>query len=135
MPSFGVESQRHRETIDPKLQGIVNEAIKIFDFSIICGFRNKEDQNKAYQTKQSKHHWPQSKHNRLPSKAVDLASWDSKLKQIDWFNHKRFILLAGIIIGIAYMKDIKIRWGGDWDRDTFLGDENFLDLSHFELID
>jgi hypothetical protein len=135
MPSFGTNSKKHRETIDPRLQEIVDEAIKIFDFSIVCGFRNEEDQNKAYETKKSKLRWPQSKHNTNPSLAVDLAPWDFTTNKIDWFNHKRFIWLAGIIMGIAHLKGINIRWGGDWNRDTFLRDENFLDLAHFELHD
>jgi peptidoglycan L-alanyl-D-glutamate endopeptidase CwlK len=27
-----------------------------------------------------------------------------------------------------------IRWGGDWDSDTEVNDQTFIDLPHFELI-
>ena len=30
--------------------------------------------------------------------------------------------------------NIKLRWGGDWDRDTQVKDNSFDDLLHFELI-
>ena len=135
MPSFGTKSKRHRKTLDPKLQEIVDEAIKIFDFSIICGHRNKEDQNKAFEKKRSKLRWPKSRHNSMPSKAVDIGPYDPSVKNVDWFNHKRFIWLAGIIMAIAHTKDIKIRWGGDWNSNTFMRDENFLDMAHFELME
>ena len=135
MPFFGRNSEKQRETIDPGLQEILDEASKIFDFTNICGHRNKEDQNKAYETKRSKLRWPKSKHNSKPSKAVDVAPWEPSIKNVDWFNHKRFIWLAGIIMAIAHTKDIKIRWGGDWNGDTFMRDENFLDMAHFELVE
>ena len=28
----------------------------------------------------------------------------------------------------------RIRWGGDWDGDTDVKDQKFMDLPHFELI-
>jgi len=43
-------------------------------------------------------------------------------------------------MGVARMlKDIgeiehEVRWGGDWDRDTELKDNRFMDLVHIELI-
>jgi peptidoglycan L-alanyl-D-glutamate endopeptidase CwlK len=37
-------------------------------------------------------------------------------------------------MGIAAKMGIKIRWGGDWDRDEELHDQTFFDLPHFELI-
>lgn len=30
---------------------------------------------------------------------------------------------------------IEIRFGGDWDRDYDLDDQDFMDLVHFELIE
>ena len=32
------------------------------------------------------------------------------------------------------MKGIPLRWGGDWDVDTELKDNDFDDLPHFELL-
>lgn len=134
MPSFGSASRQRRETLDPRLQELVDEAIRIFDFTIVCGHRNEEDQEKAFSEGKSKLHWPDSKHNSSPSKAVDLAPYDPELKRIDWNNRDRFIMLAGIIMGVAQQKNISIRWGGDWDSDTFMRDHTFHDLPHFELV-
>jgi len=30
--------------------------------------------------------------------------------------------------------DISIRWGGDWNMDTYVKDQRFNDLPHFELV-
>ena len=40
---------------------------------------------------------------------------------------------GGFVKGVASQKGIKIRWGGDWDSDNDLHDQNFIDLPHFEL--
>jgi len=134
MPKFGPASKKRYKTLDPKLQEIVDIAIKIYDFTIVCGYRNKEDQNDAYRTGASQKKWPKSKHNTNPSKAVDLGPYSSKLKDVDWENLEAFIYLAGIILGIAAAKGIKIRWGGDFNMNTIIGDDNFKDWGHFELI-
>ena len=39
----------------------------------------------------------------------------------------------GIAVGIAKRKGIKLRWGGDWDRDGELSDNRFNDLGHLEI--
>ena len=36
-------------------------------------------------------------------------------------------------MGIANRLEIPIRWGGDWDMDTYVKDQKFKDLPHFEL--
>lgn len=68
-------------------------------------------------------------HNKTPSLAVDVAPWP-----IDWNDKNRFYHFAGRVQGIAQMFNIKIRWGGDWDSDNDLKDQNFYDLPHFELV-
>ena len=42
--------------------------------------------------------------------------------------------MAGFVMGIANTVGIKLRWGGDWDKDTELKDNKFNDLGHFEII-
>ena len=42
--------------------------------------------------------------------------------------------MAGLVLGIAAVFGIKIRWGGDWDSDNDLNDQKFMDLAHFEEI-
>ena len=122
MYSFGKRSRERLAECDPKLQEIMNEVIKIMDISILCGYRTKKDQEEAFEKGHSKLQYPESKHNSKPSKAVDIAPWDNG---IDWNNKESFHELAGIIKGIAHMKGIKIKWGGDFN--------SFFDGPHFEL--
>lgn len=128
MASFGPKSLIKLAELDPRLQEVLNEAIKIIDFTIICGHRNKEDQEAAVKGGFSKVHFPNSKHNSLPSKAVDVAVYP-----IDWDDIKSFSYLAGIIVGIGAMKGYKITWGADWDRDGKTSDEKFIDAPHLEI--
>lgn len=138
MAAFGRASRKRYKTLHYKLQMIMDEAIQIMDFTIVCGHRNKRDQEKAFNESKSKKHWPDSNHNQMPSIAVDAAPWDPTMRNgrgdIDWNNRDRFILLAGIIKGIAHKMGIEIRWGGDWNSDTFMRDQKFIDMPHFELI-
>jgi len=53
---------------------------------------------------------------------------------IDWKDTKRMYMFVGFVRGIATSMNIKIRCGADWDGDTQVKDQNFNDLSHFELI-
>lgn len=42
--------------------------------------------------------------------------------------------LAGVMEAAARSIDIKIRWGGDWDKDGILLEKgSFIDAPHFEL--
>ena len=52
---------------------------------------------------------------------------------IDWEDRERFSYFAGFVKGVAWRLNIRVRWGGDWDGDTELSDNNFDDLVHFEL--
>ena len=129
MPKFSHISKKKVETCHPLLQEVINEAINRFDFTVLWGHRAKATQNKFYQKGTSTKAWPDSKHNVWPSEAIDIAPYP-----IDWQDERRFTFLAGIILGIAYMKRIPMRWGGDWDRDTEVKDNKFNDLGHFELV-
>lgn len=130
MPSFGEKSRNNLNSAHPKLQELFNEVIKHYDCSVLCGFRGKEEQQRAYKDKKSSKQFPHSKHNRLPSNAVDVAPWP-----IEWENLKRFYYFAGFVKGVALSMGIKIRWGGDWDGDTDLDDQQLNDLPHFEIIE
>lgn len=104
--------------------------IKYVDCTVIQGHRGQVSQDEAYRTGKSKLRYPQSKHNSLPSKAVDVAPFP-----IDWANRERFAYFAGVVKGIALAKGIALRWGGDWNRDGNTKDETFSDMPHFELED
>ena len=127
---FGVKSAERLATCDVRLQEILNEAIKIVDFSVICGHRDKEAQNMAYYEGKSKLQYPDSKHNTNPSEAVDVAPYP-----IDWNDTERFAHLIGILRGIAHTKGYKLRVGIDWDMDGDIRDHSFMDYPHIEIVD
>tara|TARA_R110002051_G_scaffold324738_1_gene423377 strand:+ start:745 stop:1140 length:396 start_codon:yes stop_codon:yes gene_type:complete len=130
MPRFGKRSRSRLKTCDTRLQDLFNEVIKHFDCSVIQGHRGKEDQNKAFKEGKSKLKYPNGNHNATPSRAVDVAPYP-----INWNDRERFTYFAGYVVGIALQMGLKIRWGGDWDMDTQVKDNNFDDLPHFELRD
>lgn len=130
MAKFGNRSTKELSTVHPKLQEILNEAIKYFDFSIIQGHRGKVEQNGLLAAGKSKLEYPKSKHNQVPSLAVDIVPYP-----VDWKDTRRFSVLAGIMYTIAWQRGVKIRWGGNWSRDLVIGfrKNGFDDLPHFEI--
>lgn len=130
MAQFGTVSKERLATCEKPLQDLMNEVIKHFDCSIICGHRNQADQNKAVAEGMSKTPWPESRHNTYPSKAVDIMPYP-----IDWKDTNRIYMFVGIVRGIATQMKIPIRCGADWDGDMQTKDQNFHDLPHIELID
>ena len=128
MPSFSQRSKANLNTCHEWLQEILNRAIGDFDFTVICGYRDEAAQNHAYSTGYSKVRYPHSKHNNVPSMAVDIAPYP-----IAWERRDRFIYLAGWVKGVASIQGYPIIWGGDWNDNTILSDEHFFDLGHFEI--
>jgi peptidoglycan L-alanyl-D-glutamate endopeptidase CwlK len=118
--NFSEVSASKLATCDKRLQLICNEAIKEIDFSVLCGHRSEVSQDKAYRTGKSQLNWPDSKHNKQPSLAVDVAPYP-----IDWKDIARFYGLAGIFMKVALSNGIDITWGGHWS--------NLRDYGHFEL--
>ncbi len=120
MPKFSKTSEERLALCHPDLVRVAHAAIKRFDFAVLCGHRGKEDQEKAFAEKRSKLRWPKSRHNLLPSEAMDLAPYP-----IDWNDTKRFKTLAMIVLEEAARLGVKLTWGGDW--------ASFPDMPHFEL--
>lgn len=132
MPKFSKISLDRLHTCDERLQAICEEVIKHFDFTVVCGRRDKEDQDAAYNSGKSKLKWPESKHNRMPSLAVDIAPYRNG--GIAWSDTRSFYYLAGLMKGIAAQKGITLRWGGDWNSDNDFSDQSFNDFPHFEIV-
>jgi len=130
MPAFSTLSEQRLATCDPRLQAILKEAIRHVDFTIMCGFRGPDEQEDAFRTGRSKVRWPNSKHNRRPSVAVDLAPFP-----VDWTDTARFARLAGYIERIAHEQGVKLRWGGDFDQDGRTVGEKFIDMPHLEIAE
>ena len=129
MAFFGTTSKLRLTTCHPNIRAVMYEAVKVIDIKIIAGRRGEEAQTAAYESGNSQVPWPESTHNTDPSEGIDVAPYP-----IAWDDRERFTLMAGIILGIAWMMDIKLRWGGDWNRETEVKDNKFDDLGHFELV-
>lgn len=155
MPSFSNLSQSRLNQCHTDLQVILNEAIKYVDFSVISSYRNRDEQNELYARGFSKVIYPNSKHNKFPSLAVDVAPYYKKyggalfggpeqLKRImrqtgkskaevESFINKSYARLIGIFEGIALDYEISLRVGLDWNGDFDTLDQTFHDLGHIEL--
>ena len=130
MPKFGRASRDRLKTCDKRLQKVLNEVIKHVDCSILEGHRSEERQNKLYDEGKTKVRYPKGRHNSNPSLAVDVARYP-----IDWDDRERHTLFAGFVIGVARGMDIRLRWGGDWNRNWDTKDNRFDDFPHFEIYE
>lgn len=128
MPSFSQRSLDNIAELHPDLQRVCHEAIKDYDFVVICGYRNQADQEAAFRSGNSKARFGQSPHNYRPSAAFDAAPYP-----IDWNATGKFMEMARVINAAAKRLDVPLRWGGDWNRNGRTDDERFRDLPHFEL--
>ena len=128
MPKFGRKSRERLSTCESNLQIVFNEVIKHVDCSVLEGHREKDRQNKLYEEGKTKVKYPNGRHNRQPSSAVDVTPYP-----VDWEDRERQTLFAGFVIGVASQMGIKLRWGGDWDQDFQVVDNRFDDFPHFEL--
>lgn len=128
MPEFSQKSKELLATCDVRLQEICNLAIKVMDFTVITGHRNQQEQDAAFAEGQSKLKWPDGKHNKMPSRAIDIAPYP-----VDWNDAARFNVLAGIMLGIASLQGVNLRWGGNWSGDFDLKNNKFADIGHFEV--
>ena len=129
MAKFGPKSIAALETVHPDLRKLAEEAILVMDHSVLEGYRDQAGQDKAFAEKRSTKQWPNSKHNRLPSPALDVAPYP-----IDWKDTAAFARLFGIYEALAFKHGIKIRWGADWNNNGRTADEKFIDMPHIELI-
>ena len=134
MPTYSASSSNKLLTCNPRLQELFNEAILHYDHTVLCGHRDKNAQDGAFHMGTSKLLWPHSKHNSWPSNAVDAIPWHRTAPHIRWEGRQRMCHFAGVILGLSIRMGIPIRWGGDWDSDTELDDQDFFDFVHFELL-
>lgn len=136
MFKYGASSTKQLLTCHPVWQEALSKAIEIYDLTVLEGYRNKARQTKVFNSGASKFPFPLSSHNAVhptektpESLGVDLAPfplfWDSDREQ--------FLILAGLIIGLAWGMGYVVIWGGDWDRDFDFKDQKFNDLAHFTL--
>lgn len=149
MPSLSRRSKERLDTCRPALQEVFNELIKTYDFAVLCGFRDKEEQEQAYKIGTTKCHFPNSRHNTYPSEAIDVAPYWEELPHIRWgskLEYKNndnlqktyatydeyskacvdeFDKLSEKVMDTACKLNIDLEWGGDWP--------SLRDMPHYQL--
>lgn len=126
MPKFGARSLENLSQAHPDIQKVMHEAIKHYDFTVICGYRGMKEQNAALKSGASKARFGQSPHNYKPSIAVDCVPYP-----LDWNDHEEFKKMGAVIMDAAKCLGVRLRWGGDWDQNPKTDDG--WDKPHFEL--
>ena len=73
MPKFSNTSNDRLQQCHPDLRDLFRTVVTEYDCTVLVGYRSKADQTKAFEGRNSKVQWPDSKHNSVPSMAVDLS--------------------------------------------------------------
>jgi peptidoglycan L-alanyl-D-glutamate endopeptidase CwlK len=120
MPHYSDISLERLVTCDIRLQKLFLRVIEEVDCSILCGHRTESQQRLAFEAGTSMLTWPESQHNKVPSRAIDVIPYP-----IDWEDVQRIARFGWFVKGMAAGLDIQIVWGGDW--------KSFLDYPHYEL--
>ena len=128
-------SRKNLATAHSEWTRIILDIAPYFPLSVIQGYRGKKEQDRLYNMGNSKVMWPDSKHNVMPSLAIDVIpqplphEWGDH----DWRERVKFYQL-GILIQTTAMKyGHLVRSGYDWDQDGDYRDQSFNDLVHHEL--
>ena len=140
MAEFGSSSRRRLATCHEVLQILAERVVKRRDCFVACGHRGEQEQNDAVRDGKSRTAFPFSKHNSKPSMAIDLCPWPEQ-----WASKPAFLQLRDIVMeewkkmeAEGLTQGFKLRWGGDWDGDGILveddPDEGLIDKPHWELV-
>ncbi len=140
--TYGTTSTKRLNECHEDLQIIFKTVLPAWDNTILTGYRDKEEQTKKFESGESKVEWPHSKHNSQPSMAADVSPYPipEKWGDDDRNEYEKFRYFAFYVLGVAntlYTEGVinnRLRWGGDWDGDKDVNDQDFNDLVHFELI-
>lgn len=132
---YSKKSLEKLESCHKDLQKLFKYALKfeILDITIVEGHRGKIKQNSYFNNGKSKVKYPDSKHNKIPSMAVDAVPYINN--EPSW-NKLHCCVLAGMVLLLARILNIKIRWGGSWSTSPDNVDKvSFSDMAHYELVD
>lgn len=137
MIQFSEASKAKLATCHIDLQRLFNHVLLEYDCTVVYGYRGQQEQDEAFASGKSQKQWPNSKHNRIPSIAVDVGPYEKT--HVDW-GKLQSAHFAGYVKGIADQLyrigtiHHRIKCGIDWDSDNDIDDTKFWDACHFELI-
>jgi peptidoglycan L-alanyl-D-glutamate endopeptidase CwlK len=115
------------KTCHPKLITLILRLDEVYPVHVVCGVRTLEDQKLAFESGNSKLPPGKSKHNIVPSHAVDIVpDPDRSPKTISWADLLPFQIMCYAVEAVAKEQGIKIRLGRDF---------SFKDWPHVELMD
>jgi len=130
MYKFGKQSLDRLATCDERIQKVMNEAIKHYDFTVLYGYRTPAEQFELFKQGRTLvgKEWKvtgktvtnldgktkMSNHNSNPSKAIDIAPYP-----IDWNNIQRFLDMAKVVKEAAKTVGVEITYGGDWKMKDY----------------
>lgn len=106
---FSERSLKNIAQCHTDLQIIAHELIKEMDVVVICGHRGEKEQNEAFDRGYSRVRWPNSKHNKTPSLAMDVCPYP-----INWEARVRFLEMRNLMQRIADEQKIAVRFIS-WD--------------------
>lgn len=136
--SWSQKSYNAYITLDPDLRILCDSILPEHDCSILWGYRSEDIQNDLYARGLSKLKFPQSKHNKYFSEAVDLIPY---AKGLDPYGDPRYVTyFCGMVLGHAdrlYQNGKmakRVRWGGNWSTSRANPFSSFFDAYHFELL-
>lgn len=136
---FGKASKAKLETVNPLLADVCRVALlrSPYDFTIVHGWRNEDQQNALFASGASTKEWPWSTHNVMRggqpySSAIDFGPWIDG--RIPWKETHIFACVAGCMFAAADEVGARLRWGGDWDADGNTKEHKLQDWGHMELI-
>lgn len=113
-------------TCHPDLIRLASAVDLRYPIQVICGHRNLVEQNEAVARGNSKLMYPMSKHNKIPSRAMDIVpDPDKNPATIDFNDIKEFEKMCKIIEEVAKELGIKVRLGKHF---------KFKDYPHVELL-
>lgn len=134
---WGRNSLVRIRTCHPDLQSFLMaiEGKTPLELTVVWGYRNKEQQNAAYDKGASKLRYPKSKHNHTDehgpcSLAVDIAPY---VHGIPWKDGPIHHQMVGMVLQLAEQHGLNLRNGSDWDGDWSTLDTRLMDPDHFEL--
>jgi len=140
MPEFSKQSANNLSSCHSDLIMLFTQLIKYYDFTVLHGHRTPQEQYELYLKGREKQgdivtykdgYENKSKHNYLPSKAVDIITYHNEKPHYRWDNKDEHQYLGGLAMGMYHrlkregLIKSTIEWGGHFN--------SLYDPFHFQI--